>query len=248
MFSKLVVFFLTPLGTSLCLLGLALWLGWRHRWRHSIWLATVAFAWLWVWSLPAASSCLRGTIEYQYPPLALNAYPAASAIVVLGGALAPPAGRSSESNLGAAADRVRYAAHLFHAGKAPLILLSGGADPQQYRYSEARAMAAFLEELGVAASALLLEEDSRNTRENASYSASLLKAQGVGHILLVTSALHMPRARKLFSDQGFQVVPAPTDFESDQGPSGLLAWLPDGGALDGSGRAFKELIGLWAGR
>jgi len=247
-FSKFVIFLLSPLGTSLCLFGLALVLGWRQRLRRCLWLTTLAFAWLWLWSMPVASSWLRGTIEYQYPPLALTKYPAVAAIVVLGGAMAPPAGRSIESNLASAADRVWHAAHLFHAGKAPLVLLSGGADRGQYRYSEAQAMAVFMQDLGVPVGALLLEEDSRSTRENASFSARLLKDRGVGHILLVTSALHMPRALKLFSEQGFQVEAAPTDFESDQGASGLLAWLPDANALDGSGRAFKELVGLWAGK
>ncbi len=248
MLSKYVIFLLTPLGTSLCLFGLALVWGWCRQLRGSLGLVTLAFAWLWVWSMPVTSSWLRGTIEYQYPAMALSEYPAAAAIVVLGGAMEPPTRLNNESNLGSGADRAWHAAHLFRAGKAPLVLLSGGADPQQYRYSEARAMAVFMQELGVPAEAMLLEEESRNTRENAAFTARLLKARGVEDVLLVTSALHMPRALKLFSEQGLRVVAAPTDFDSDQGPSGLLAWLPDASALDGSGRAFKELVGLWAGR
>lgn len=109
-------------------------------------------------------------------------------------------------------------------------------------------MAVLMQDFGVPVSALLLEENSRNTRENASFSARLLKERGIGRVLLVTSALHMPRALKLFSEQGLQVEAGPADFESDQGPSGFLAWLPDANALDGSGRAFKELAGLWTGR
>jgi len=58
----------------------------------------------------------------------------------------------------------------------------------------------------------------------------------------------MPRALALFTAQGLQVTPAPTDFESNQEPSsGLLAWLPDARALDGSALAMKELVGLWVG-
>ena len=110
-------------------------------------------------------------------------------------------------------------------------------------------MAVFMQDLGVPAQAIALEETSRNTRQNADYSAALLKARDIEHILLVTSALHMPRALALFKAQGLEVTPAPTDFEAGQEPPhGLLAWLPDAGALNGSALAMKELVGLWVGR
>jgi uncharacterized SAM-binding protein YcdF (DUF218 family) len=109
-------------------------------------------------------------------------------------------------------------------------------------------MAILLQDLGVPQHAMLLEEASRNTRENAAFSATLLKARGIRHILLVTSALHMPRALPLFAAQGLQADPAPTDFEAHLSPPGVLAWLPDASALDGSGRAIKELVGKWVGR
>jgi len=181
-------------------------------------------------------------------PKAIAALAKAPAMVVLGGAVSPPQLGGSEIDLHAGADRVWYAARLFHAGKAPLLVLSGGSDPEYQAYSEARAMATFLADLGVPAQAMVLEEQSRNTRQNAANSAALLKSRGINRILLVTSALHMPRAVALFMAQGLQVIPAPTDFEAIQSPQpGLLAWLPDAGALDGSGRAMKELVGKWVG-
>jgi uncharacterized SAM-binding protein YcdF (DUF218 family) len=170
-------------------------------------------------------------------------------LVVLGGGVSPPASDRTEIDLKSTTDRVWYAARLFHAGKAPLVLLSGGGDPKRQAYSEARAMAVFLQDLGVPAQAIALEETSRNTRENAAFSAALLKARGIEHILLVTSALHMHRALALFKAQGLQVTPAPTDFEAGrEPPHGLLAWLPDAGTLNGSALAMKELVGLWVGR
>ena len=168
--------------------------------------------------------------------------------MVLGGAVSPPSGSLTEVHLTSVADRVWFAARLFHAGKAPLLLLSGGSDPQRHAYSEARAMATFLSDLGVPEQAMLFEETSRNTRQNAVFSATLLRARGIDRILLVTSALHMPRAVALFTAQGLQVIPAPTDFEASQPPPpGVLAWLPDALALDASGRAMKELVGKWVG-
>ena len=244
MLSKIVIWLLSPLGMALCLAVLALMLAWRRRLRSSVALAALTLVWLWGWSTPVLSLWLRGTIEDQFPPVSVAAMPQAQALVVLGGGVAPPSGRSAEIDLQSAADRVWYAARLFHAGKAPLLLLSGGSDPERDAFSEARAMAMLLQDLGVPPSAMLLEEMSRNTRENAAFSAPLLKARGIERVLLVTSALHMPRALALFTAQGLQSVPAPTDFEANRAPSpGTQAWLPDALALDGSGRAIKEIVG-----
>ena len=248
MLSKLVTWLLSPLGMGLCLAGLGLLLAWRQRLRSSMALGALAFVWLWAWSTPVLSLWLRGTVEDLYPPLPIATVPQAQAIVVLGGGIAPPSGKSTEINLNAATDRVWFAARLFHAGKAPLVLVSGGSDPERDAYSEARASAIFLVDLGVPAQTIVLEEASRNTRQNAAFSAALLKARGINHILLVTSALHMPRAMALFAAQGLQATPAPTDFEAIQSPPpGVLAWLPDAQALDGSGRAMKEMVGKWVG-
>lgn len=248
MLSKLVTWLLSPLGMGLCLAGLGLLLAWRQRLRSSMALGALAFVWLWAWSTPVLSLWLRGTVEDLYPPLPVATVPQAQAIVVLGGGIAPPSGKSTEINLNAATDRVWFAARLFHAGKAPLVLVSGGSDPERDAYSEARASAIFLVDLGVPAQTIVLEEASRNTRQNAAFSAALLKARGINHILLVTSALHMPRAMALFAAQGLQATPAPTDFEAIQSPPpGVLAWLPDAQALDGSGRAMKEMVGKWVG-
>ena len=248
MLSKLVIWLLSPLGMSLCLSGLALLLAWRQRCRSSMALGALAFFWLWAWSMPVLSHWLGSVVENQYPQAPIASYEPAQAIVVLGGGIAPPSGKSAEVDLNAAADRVWFAARLFHAGKAPLVLVSGGSDPERDAYSEAHASAVFLADLGVPAQAIVLEEASRNTRQNAAFSAALLKARGINHILLVTSALHMLRAMALFAAQGLQATPAPTDFEALQlPPPGVLAWLPDALALDLSGRAMKEIVGKWVG-
>lgn len=239
---------LSPLGMAFCVAGLATLLAWRKRLRSSVVLVMLAFMWLWLWSTPVLSHWLGGIIESEHPQVSISALPKADAIVVLGGALSPPSGRNAEIDLHSGSDRVWYAARLFHAGKAPLLLLSGGSDPERHPFSEARAMAMFLADLGVPVQAVVLEEQSRNTRQNAAFSASILKARGIGRILLVTSALHMPRALALFRAQGLQVVPAPTDFEASQEPPpGVLAWLPDALALDASGQAMKEIVGKWVG-
>ncbi len=147
---------------------------------------------------------------------------------MLGGGITagPPTGPYPD--LGAAADRVWHAARLYHAGKAPRLILSGGRMAWQgERLSEADALRRFLTDLGVPAATLLSEDRSRSTRENARYSAELLQAHGFRRVLLVTSALHMPRALATFRAAGVDAIPAPTDFEVLPEPFHPLRWLPD---------------------
>ena len=246
-FDKIAIALISPLGAALLLAVSGLLVA---RWRLQAaawWLGILAVAWLWTWSTPIASNALRAALENPYPAVAPAQLPQAQVIVVLGGGIQPPDHGQTLPDLNSAADRVWHAARLFHAGKAPLLVLSGGSNPAVSATSEAQAMRGLLNDLGVPDTALLLEEHSRNTRQNAQFTADLLRQRGVSRILLVTSALHMPRALPLFEAQGFSVIPAATDHEARHHFT-ALDWLPDASALDGSTRAIKELLGRMSGR
>ena len=236
---------ISPLGIALLLGSLAWLLGALGRRRLALALGAVALLWLCAWATPMASHALRAHLEAAHPPLPLSAVPQAQAIVVLGGAMAPPEAGLPYPNLGSAADRLWHAARLYHAGKAPVVLLSGGSDLTISEHPEAVAMGRLLQDLGVPASALLVEGGSRTTEQNARYGATLLRQHGVQHVLLVTSALHMTRAQRHFEAQGLQVVPVATDHETSRTlpPSFWQRWLPNSGSLDGSARALKEWMG-----
>lgn len=238
-----VTMLVSPLGTALALWLLALLLESARAWRLSRALALLAFSWLLIWSMPTPSLALRERLERAYPPVEPAALPAAPAIVLLAGGVDPPVAPRTDPNLFAPADRVWFAARLYQAGKAPLVVLSGGADPARSAVSEAEAMQRLLRDFGVPDVAMRLETASRTTGENARYTAQLLGEQRITRVLLVTSALHMERARREFEAAGIEVVPAPTDHEGVVSPPGLRGWLPDSGALDGSSRAFKEMVG-----
>lgn len=201
-----------------------------------------ALLWLGGWSLPVVSLAVRGTMEAQYPSLEMQAVPKAQAIVVLGGGVDGAGPAHPEPDLGQAADRVWHAARLYRAGKSPLVLLSGGTEPTLQQTSEAEAMRVLLRDLGVPDSAILLEELSRTTEENARFSAALLRQRGVQTVLLVTSALHMKRALRHWEGKGIRVYPAATDYEARPIP-GWQLWVPSAGALESSARALKEWIG-----
>ena len=245
--SKVAIALISPLGASLFGGLLAIVAALMGRRRLAFWLGALALVWLWFWSSPVTSNWVRSYLEDLHPPVAIEDVPKAEAIVVLGGGVSPGGYGDLYPNLESGSDRVWHAARLFHASKAPLVLLTGGSDPSHSATSEAEAMGQFMRDLGVPGQALVLENRSRNTSQNAEYSAEILAEQGVNRILLVTSAYHMPRAKGLFEAQGLEVIPVATDHEVLSRP----LWrnlLPETSALDGSSLAFKEIVGRLAGR
>lgn len=239
--SKLVAALISPLGTALALMALALWAIWRGHRRVAGWTLLIAWGWLYLWSTWGASLWLRGQIEADHPYVPPAQQQQAPVAVVLGGGIESPKHADTPPNLERAADRYWYAARLYHAGKAPVLLLSGGG--QNTALTEAQSMAMFLQDLGVPLSAMVLEGRSLNTRQNAEEAARWLRAHGVDRILLVTSALHMPRAVRLFEQQGLQVIAAAADHEEGHYPL-WRRWWPEAEALEGSARAMKEWLGM----
>jgi uncharacterized SAM-binding protein YcdF (DUF218 family) len=238
-----------PLGFSLCLTLLALLLIGLRRRRWSATLLALSLLWLGLWSLPVVSDALRCSLEGQYPQQAVADLPTADAVVVLGGGITPTPPDWPYPDLGRGADRIWHAARIYRAGKAPQVIISGGHLPWLgERTSEAVAMRQFLSDLGVPADAVLIEDQSRSTYENALQTAQLLKQHLIQQVLLVTSALHMPRALATFRAAGIDALPVPADFEVMPEPPHLLRWLPDAEALFNSTQALKEYLGLWVYR
>jgi uncharacterized SAM-binding protein YcdF (DUF218 family) len=152
------------------------------------------------------------SLEWQYLPAAN--LEKADAIVILGGATESALYPRPEVELNAAADRLFHGAALYHQGIAPNILLSGGDIDflTLSTTSPAADMADVMKMLGVPDAALWLQGKSQNTYEDALYSCQLLKEKGVTKVVLVTSAMHMPRSVAVFAKQGCDVVPSPADF------------------------------------
>lgn len=247
--SKLLISLVSPVGTTLlgCALGLVvvgLSRSLRMR-RAGLGVAWLSLAWLGVWSLPVTGDAIRQSAEGQYPFQPVHLYPSADVIVLLGGALSPPVqGGPPYPNMSAAADRVWHAARLFHARKAPLIIASGGSDSDVSTESEAEAMRTLLVDFGVPASAIILEARSRTTKQNAQFSAEILRTRNLHSVLLVTSAMHMRRALNDFEATGVEAVPAATDHSGPTG-FGIERWFPSAGALDVSAQAMKEVAASW---
>ena len=233
-----------PQNLCLTLVVLGLVLGLIRLRRTGAALAAFGLAWLLAWSLPITSLWLGGSLEARYPHLPAAQVPTADAIVVLGGNTAN--GRANwflPYDKETAIVRVDTAINLYQAGRAPKVVLSGGA--LEGDVSEARGMAHVMKQHGVPEEALLLENSSRTTYENATETEEALKRQGFKQVLLVTSALHMPRAMAAFSKQGVSAIPASTPPQIFLPPDGsVAAWLPHLRTLEASRSIIKEYAGL----
>lgn len=168
-----------------------------------------------------------------------EAYPLADAIVVLGGGAIPDTTQDWDSDpADTEATRVGFGLLLYRAGRAPHVLLSGG-------HGAARHMAAELREQGVPAAALVTEERSMTTHQNALYSATILRREGWHRVLLVTSPMHMTRAAAAFRRQGLEVIEAPSLGHEAGYHRVQPGWRPRRTALWLSSRCLHEYIGLW---
>ena len=242
--SKLIPLFIYPLGFALVVSILAMGiLRLSPRWARFLLLVAVGV--LWVTSMPIVADYLNWTLERQYPPLAVEDTPTADAIVVLGGGVSGPAPPRLTLDLSDAADRVLHAARLYRAGKAPVVVVSGGVIPWLGSdIPEARSMQTLLQEWGVPGGSIQTEGASRNTHENAVFTRQLLVEQGLHRVLLVTSAMHMRRALATFTSAGIDAVPAATDYTvTYRDQRTLIDFLPDAKALSRTTDAIKEYIG-----
>jgi len=99
--------------------------------------------------------------------------------------------------------RVMLGARLWRAGRAPVIVLTGGRGEDSCPVAES--MARLAREVGVPESAVLLETTARSTHENGTYTLPLIRQMGATRVLLVTDRLHMRRAAGTFARLGMAV-------------------------------------------
>ncbi|HUD99496.1 MAG TPA: YdcF family protein [Bryobacteraceae bacterium] len=243
--SKLLGNLADPL-TLIILLVLCALLLWKRR-RLALWLLISSIGLLLIFTSTFASKRLIRSLEDQYPDHGLDVSQA-QAIVVLGGTIQMPSPMHHLTHLTEPSDRLLTAFRLYRAGKAPLIFCTGGNNPiagHANETPEATWMARLLEEWDIPPSAIQIETGSINTHENAIGSYQILSARGIRRILLVTSAIHMPRAAGAFRKAGFEVIPAPADFHSGWGEGTTIEkWLPTANNLVKSDAALHEWLGI----
>lgn len=244
---KIISAFSYPLGLAFLLLllrWLASWLGKRNA---ATVMGLLAISLLATASNPLAARWLAATLEQQYPQQPLQDIARHDAILVLGGGLRLPQAPAQHTQIGAASDRYLYAVRLYRAGKADRIVLSGGnVYPQTGFQGEAYYASELMQQWGVPQAAIAIETGSRTTAENQAYTADFLRSQNIHTVLLVTSALHMPRAYNLFKSLPVSFTPASADVlvRQHSAPE-VFNWIPSAAALQLSTVAIHEYYGRW---
>lgn len=224
---------LPPTGPLLlAALGLALVVLRRRRLGGLVVCAT-GLAALWVLATPIAADSLVRWAE-RYPALDPAQVGDAQAIVILAGGVRVDAPEYGTSAPGATSlERLVYGARLARQTHLP-VLISGSR-------LEASSMSDFLQhDLGVTAQ--WVENHSRDTHQNAQFSAVILARAGVHKVVLVTSAAHMARSVVEFNAAGINTVPAPAAMWTRR-DFGVLAYVPNADALIRSQRALYEGLG-----
>lgn len=245
--NKIVGFLINPIEIGVGLMFLSMIFGALKKKRLARWIMVFGVTWFWCWATPVMSRMVGAALEREF--LVDGRVPrvddcqTADAIVILGGGMGANTNVSDYAEMWTGADRVWHGVRLYKAGKAPLIIASGGEIVEQSTLP-------FLIDLGVPTNVVRLLKAARNTEEEARTVGKIIRDDGGHRILLVTSAWHMKRALLMYEKYAseIEVVPAATDFENTFAASrsfSMFEFLPDLAALAGNAVAFHEWLGYF---
>ena len=229
-----------PLSLAILMAVVGLVLAVRSRKRLGLSFIGCSVVWLWLWATPIMTLLVGVPLEREFlvdgREPKVETYPAADAIVLLGGGMGVSTNFSPYADMSARADRVWQAARLYKAAKAQKIISTG--------FSAQESTLPLLKEFGLPADCVLFFE-ARNTEEE----AKVVKKLGYKSILLVTSAWHMKRARLMFEKYAPEigVSCASTDFDNSIKDDDFTSFdflVPNAHTLARNTDALHEWIGI----
>ena len=198
-------------------------------------------------STPAVSLALVESLETPPADLARLDDPALrdrTALVVLSSSVrSPTPGDTPAERLDAEGTaRVIGAARVWRRLQTGAVIVTGRA-PGAVADANVVAMADLLVIHGVPRERVLLEPYALNTRQNAELSVRIARARGYTRLVVVTSALHMPRSLREFRRAGVEALAAPVHPIGVQGVS-VGTWLPTAWGWGLSSAAIHEYLGM----
>lgn len=243
--SKILWFLLNPANVVFLLLvggGVLLLFSGRAR-RVGGWLLGIGLVLTVIFSTIPFGTLMVAPLEARFPP-PTSLPEKIDGIVVAGGVLSPKLSQAwGQAALNGNVDRVFLMARLAKRYPDAKLVFSGGSGKLTGpRLKEADFIADVLEELGIAKDRVLLENQSRNTHENAEFSKKLAAVGPNETWILVTSAFHMPRAVGTFRQAGWNVIAYATDHKYMPNAKARPFFKP----FKGLGR-FKSALHEWLG-
>ncbi|MDB5030144.1 YdcF family protein [Mucilaginibacter sp.] len=237
-FSKILLFLILPIYWIIILLVIALVSKERKRKRKFLIAAVIVF---YLFSNPLLLNTFQRIWDVR--ATTINKATKYSCVIVLGGFSS--SGGQDGGHFNTAADRFIQGIKLLATKQASHILISGGNGnllPGGFR--EAAWVKTQLTELNIPDSLILIENNSKNTIENAKFSKMLLSQTHLPPpYLLVTSAFHMRRSLMIFKKAGIDVVPYPCNFFGTNNHFVVSDFIPDSATLFNWESYTKEVVG-----
>lgn len=239
---KVLLFFFRPLVWIILLLLVSL-LTKNIRWKKQcfIWALGLLIFFTNPWII---NSILR---QYETKPIVFTAPQKFSTGILLGGLISY--NRMDDAGyFNGAADRFIQTALLYKKGIIDhIIIAAGNGYMTNNNFREGNYIKERLLELGIPTTAIYTDINSRNTLENAKYAKQIIDSVHLpGPYLLISSAMHLPRARLAFNKAGISVSLYPCDFSSRNVGNNFIEdyLLPSARALDKWDNFIKEIAGI----
>ncbi len=244
--SKIVFFCIQPSSLAFFALALAVVLGYRNP-RMGRRFLLIGFAIILFFGFLPGGNVLLLPLEQRFATRLLPVpQEKISGIILLGGF---EDGSVTESRGGLAlndcAERLTETLRLARALPDTEVIFTGGSGSLFGGEGIGPDIRKFFIDAGIDPSRIVIENDSRNTYENATFTKAILKPAPQDRWLLVTSAFHMPRSVGVFRKVGFDVIPYPVDFRT-RGRMDALRLSDIATGLERTDFATKEWIGLVA--
>ena len=194
-------------------------------------------------SLPVISNNLIAYLEKDYTLQDASSINETDAIVVLSGMVtAIKTGETFKYEFGDGVDRVLSGMDLLNNNKAPLLIFTRGKLPWQLGLPEGEYLKEFAIKYGIPEEKILLTDNVQNTDEEAKSVKRLLNTNDA-EIILVTSAFHMPRAKKVFEAANIRIIPFAVDFNRSTKKTTLMDFIPTARSLSETSFFVREMIG-----
>ena len=194
-------------------------------------------------SLPIISNKLIHYLEKDYTLQDASAINNADAVVVLSGMLKTiKVDDKLKYEFGGAVDRILSGIDLFKNNKASLLILTKGQLPWSLGIPEGEYLKEFAIKFGVPEESILLTDNVQNTDQEAKSVKKLLNSNDA-KVILITSAFHMPRAKKVFEASNIKVIPFAVDFINSHQKLTFMSFIPSADALSGTSLFVREMIG-----
>ena len=236
-FSKLLIYFIYPINWIVAVLIAALIVKNVKVKRRLLLIATLLLLFF-----SNAFLLDQFAKHWDISPVPMNKSPYSCAIV-LGGFTSEDG--NGQGFFNGTSARFIEALKLLTTGKVGHILISSGNGNLIHdNFKEADWVQMQLKQLKVPDSCVLIENRSRNTLENATFSKSILNAKHLQPpYILVTSAFHMRRSIGIFKKAGLDITPYPCNYIAGTGGFSLIQLIPNATTLSTWNIYIKEVVG-----